>query len=245
MELRPGSRLGGDAPAAAQADYPRFRRLTFYGVLAGLCPLVPVPLVDDWALGRVRRRMVREIAERHGARLTPVEVRILAGGEEPGAGCLGAAARGVRTLVVAVARKLLRTFVLVLTFRESVRLAALTVSEAYLFELAGRRGALGRGEAAARRLRSAIHGALAAADVRSTRRIVGRAFRGSAGLLARAAAALGPLGRKGAGEAAEAEAFGREEGLLAGLVEELAASLWGNRRDLDALERELDRRLPA
>src|SRR4051794_9816184 len=65
VELLPGKALSQveEPPAVEEADWPHFRRLTFFSALAGLCPLIPVPIVDDRTLGMIHRRMVREIGE--------------------------------------------------------------------------------------------------------------------------------------------------------------------------------------
>lgn len=47
-------------PTAARPSW--FRQVTFHSLLAGLCPIIPVPFLDDRVLAGVRRKMVRDLA---------------------------------------------------------------------------------------------------------------------------------------------------------------------------------------
>ena len=87
-----GSKAGGppdpqpplptpSAGSAARAGTPPpwFRLVVWDSLVGACCPLLPVPVVDDMALSRVRRRMVTRLAGRWGAALTPEQVALLAG----------------------------------------------------------------------------------------------------------------------------------------------------------------------
>ena len=59
---------------------PWFRLVVWDSLLGACCPLLPLPIVDDMALARVRRRMVTRLLDRWGTPLAPHQVALLAGG---------------------------------------------------------------------------------------------------------------------------------------------------------------------
>lgn len=249
-ELRPGGRLSQEAPVE-EADFPRFRRLTFYSVLAGLCPLLPMPYVDDWALERVQRRMVRELGESRELELSDSEVRLLAGEGERRLwpGFLKGTAMAVSSGARRVLRKVFKTAFFVLLMRDGVHRAVETFVQGYLFLYASRlpqglRPA-GRTPARVRAVRAAVLETMREEDVKPIHRAIGRAFRRSFDLLVKAASRLGGVfGRLRAGEQAdEGAALKEEEELLGGFVDRLAAALWGNEEYFERLEKSFEKRL--
>jgi hypothetical protein len=246
-ELRPGGRVKQTGEVMEEADYPRFRRLTFFSVLAGLCPLLPVPLLDDWALERVQRRMVHDLGESRDLGLTDQEVRLLAGAGErrlwPGF------SKAVRSGARRVIGKLFKTALYVLLMRDGIHRAVETFVQGYLFLYAARlpmglRSA-GRTEARVRAVREAVVETLREEGVAPIHQAIGRAFRRSFDLVLKAADRLGSLfGRLRSGESAdETEALQEEEELLSGFVDRLTASLWGNEEYFEHLERSFVDRL--
>lgn len=248
-------------PAVRELDYRTFRRLTFYGVLGGLCPLVPVPFLDDWLLARVRGWMVAELGPRRAPGLSEESVAILAGRRDAQGwpGCVGGCLWALQKVTVKLLVKLFRKLVYFLAVRDGIQAATLLVQEGYLtlealgHDLFRQDLPAGGQEAAARRLRTAVLATLEGSDIRPVRQAVGRIFRGSRALLVRAARLLvRPFLRRGARRRAEAgpaeetaaaETLDREEELLGGLVDRLAASLWGNREHFRRLARDLESRL--
>ncbi|MES1242383.1 MAG: hypothetical protein ABUT39_12250 [Acidobacteriota bacterium] len=250
-ELRPGGRVKQTGEVMEEADYPRFRRLTFFSVLAGLCPLLPVPLLDDWALERVQRRMVRDLGASRDLGLTEEEVRLLAGAGERRLwpGFVKGTAMAVRSGTRRVLGKLFKSALYLLLMRDGVHRAVETFVQGYLFLYAARlpmglRSA-GRTEAQVRAVRAAVVETLREEDVAPIHQAVGRAFRRSFDLVLDAAGRLGSVfGRLRSGEAAdEGEAIQEEEELLEGFVDRLAASLWGNEEYFERLERSFVDRL--
>ncbi|HWM92224.1 MAG TPA: hypothetical protein VN493_15775 [Thermoanaerobaculia bacterium] len=250
-ELRPGGRLNQRELPVEEADYPRFRRLTFYSVLAGLCPLLPVPFLDDWALERIQRRMVRELGESRDLGLTDAEVRLLAGEGEKRVwpGFVKGTAMAVSSGARRVLRKVFRTAFYLLLMRDGVHRAVETFVQGYLFLYASRlphalRPA-GRTPERVRAVRAAVLETMREEDVKPIHRAMGRAFRRSFDLLIKAAGRLGGVfGRLRSGERAdEAEALKEEEELLGGFVDRLAASLWGNEEHFERLEKSFEARL--
>lgn len=229
-----------------------FRRLTFYSILGGLCPLIPVPFMDDWALGQVQRRMVGELARKEGIGLSPREAKILTGGDEPGwQGCLGTTVWAVREVTGALLGKLFRTVFYFLTLRRSVRRSAETLHLGYLVHHAFRRGPsvfppAGRTEEPARAVRAAAVATMKEVDATPIHRTLFRDFRRSLSLLLQAASVLRrflPRHRKRKTAELPDESFRTEEELLGGLTDRLAADLWGNREYFAGLERVFEGKL--
>lgn len=252
VELRPGKHLhqSEEPPAVEEADYPHFRKLTFFSVLAGLCPLIPVPFVDDWALGLIQRRMVRDLGENRRLGLREDEVQVLAGkGEQrrwPGVlkGSALLLRRGVRKVV----GKVFKTAFYALLLRDGIHRAVETFVQGYLLLYAARipqglRPA-GRTPERVRAVRAAVVATLKEADVTPIHKAMARSFRRSFDLLAKAAGLLGTvLGRTRAGSAkADTVPLQEEEELLGGFVDNLAATLWGDQEYFEGLERAFDER---
>jgi len=232
-----------------------FRRLTFFSVLGGLCPLIPVPFMDDWALEQVQRRMVWEIGRDEGRGWSSREVKILAGDEDAvRMGCLGRTVWAVREVAGAILGKLFRTVFYFLTIRRSARLSAETLQLGYLVRHAARLPAAsvpsaGGLDDGARTVRAAIAAALAQVDAGPVHRTLTRDFRRSLSLMVQAASLFRRFlpRRKRAGRAAElpdAEIFSQEEQLLGTFVDRLAVNLWGNQAYFTELESALERNLP-
>jgi len=228
VELLPGKSLSQleEPPAVEEADWPRFRRLTFFSVQAGLCPLVPVPFVEEQAVSRIRRRMMRELGESRSLGLSEDEVRLLAGSDER-PGVFAGTARAVRRGVGKILGSVVKTFLL----REGVERAVETFVEGYLLlYAAGQPQALrpaGRTPERVRAVRASVVSALGKVDVTPIRTVIGRSFQSSFGRLSEAAAKLGAA-------AASEEAPLQEDEEV---VDQLAGALWGDQEHFESLER--------
>jgi hypothetical protein len=224
------------APATA-ASAPWFNRVTFFGFLAGLCPLIPIPFLDDRVLLWVRRRMVREVLAGAGLSREEAQVRLLAG--ESGKGFLYGCAGSLFLLplikiTVYLVRKVVRKILLILTLKECSDRFSETLHEGYLLHRAAAGGWLAPaaetapGESA-RRVRAAMAQAFAAVDPRPVHQLIKQAFRGSRFLLIRAARVLARGYRRlrpGTGEGEAAAVLAAEADLLGSLQQGLNASLW-------------------
>lgn len=243
--------MATETPHGSSGARDGFRRLTFFSVLGGLCPLIPVPFVDDWALAQVQRRMLWEVARKEGVTLTPEGTKILSGDEDSGwPGCLGAVGWVFREVVGAILGKLFRTVFYFLTIRRSVLRSAETLHLGYLFDHALRREKVPVVTAeGARSIRQAVLATLKEVDAQPVYRTLFRDFRRSLSLLLQGAALFRRFlprrkKRKETDLAGQSEVFEREEALLGGFTDRLAESLWGNQAYFAALESAFDRNLP-
>lgn len=256
VELRPGKTLSQiEAPTAVEeADWPRFRRLTFFSVLAGLCPLIPMPFVDDWAINLIHRRMVRELGESRDLDLREDEVRLLAGtGERRWPGFVKGTAMLVRRGVGKVVGKVFKTAFYALLLRDGVHRAVETFVEGYLLlYAAGLPQALrpaSRNPERVQAVRAAVISTMKEADVTAIHKAMGRAFQGSFSLLMEAAVKLGSRltgfrsRQKETSDPDEAVPLQEEEEILGGFVDRLAGTLWGDEEYFKTLEQAFDERL--
>jgi hypothetical protein len=240
-----------------------FRRLTFYSLLAGLCPFIPIPFLDDRVLDWVRRRMLAEQLDRWGAVPRPEQIRTLAGSDEGSLlrGCLsGCFLTPVVKVTIYLLRKVFRKILIILTLNESVERFSETFHLGYLvhtalswdeLDLAAPAGA----KKSPLEVRRAVLEALGHIDPRPVRQLVQRSLRGSRRLLVKASRILGRGVQKGAGDegargsaeaarrrpagasgAAPEHTLAEEESLLGSLVDRLATGLGSQKGYLRSLQ---------
>ena len=235
-----------------------------FSLLAGLCPLIPLPFIDDWAENVVRRRAVRDALADHGLEPTPGDVEILAGLEkeaDPG-GCLKRAILfPFVKIFYYVLKKMVRKIIYVLAVNDAAEVATSVLQEAWLLRRALAAGELatppgGRLDRdAARRLRGAVDAAIADTTTAPIQRAVGKAFRGSRKVLMGAARTLGLWAKDerkqvGSGSEGKERAAGdlpveEERRQLSGLVDGLISAVMMERDHLASLERRFDAELAA
>lgn len=251
---------GPRSPAIVQPSDDWFRRVTFYSVLAGLTPLVPIPFLDDRILLEVQRRMAWRVARDVGVPVGSTERDLLVGARRESRGCVGWALWMLRksiVLLMKLLRKIFRKILVFLAIKEGIDTASRTFHEGYLLHvgLSDRRTARGAeplAEAEAATLRGEIEAALARIDPRPVEQAIRRLFRGSRELLTTAALVLarpfrGPrapaadvapgAGAPPAGPLPEDD----EAKLLGGLVDRLSRALWREQGYLELVATELRR----
>ena len=225
-----------------------FRSVVWSGLAGGLCPLMPIPVLDDIVLARFRRRMVRRLGEKHGVELNRRQVAALGGGGRSSS-CLGL----IFKVVAYPFRKVLRKVLYFLSVKEAADTFSLLFHQGYLLHTALEHGALGSGgpppAGAAMTVRRAIFETLDAIDTRPIMKLVKGVFRGSRDLLRgvirwarrRLPTRAGGLQLDDAGQdpAVLAEASPEAEALLERLLE----LLWGEEGYRDRLREELVGRL--
>jgi hypothetical protein len=225
-----------------------FRLVVWDSLVGGLCPLLPVPILDDLALRRVRRHLVQRLCQAAGVAPTAYQVTLLAGGRR-GLTVGGCAAKAVLYPLKKIYRKVLYF----LAIKEAVDTFSLLFHQGYLLQVALDRGALGRqgtpSDGAAHATGLAILNTLEAADTRPINRMIRGVLVGSLGLVAasvrfmasrfRRRTPLEQLAAKGADPERLAAASPATEALL----DRLLALLWGEERYRQRLEDELVARL--
>lgn len=225
---------------------PWFRRVAFYGLLAGLCPLIPVPFLDDRALSAVRRGMVRTLARERGVALSAVQVEYLSGTYRRPRGCLAWGGALAVALTLKLAKKLFRKLLIFLALKQSVDTTSRVFHEGYLVHVlldpAVPSTRIPADEAEAWRARWALEATVARADPRPVEQAIRRTFRGSGSALRQAARTLARTVRHGRSAPEEAVAG---EKRLTGLVDRLTAELWRERGYWTALEQSFARRIAA
>src|SRR5947208_15949086 len=124
MHLTAEVRMADRQDALQTSEAGNQRILVTHAVLAGLTPLIPVPVVDDLAKNYFRKRMVRRLAAANGRGLGVEELTALT--REREGGCLR------RCLVPAIVYPLKAVFRKVFYFLEWKRAVALS-SRTYHF----------------------------------------------------------------------------------------------------------------
>ncbi|HLE84551.1 MAG TPA: hypothetical protein VJG13_09445, partial [Thermoanaerobaculia bacterium] len=238
--LQAAEEAGPQGAGPGSLPVPWFRGVTLYSVLAGLCPLIPVPFLDDRALAAVKRTMVRDLARQRGVALSPLQVDYLAGTYRVPRGFWEWLGRTAVALTVKLAGKLFRKIVFVFAIKEGVDTASRAFHEGYLlhllFDPAEPATEAPRDDLAAWHARWALAGAVSEIDPRPVNQAIRRAFRGRRGAMRQGARVLGrSIRSQGAGAAAELPAA-EEERLLGGVGDRLAAELWQERGYLAELE---------
>ena len=121
-------------------------RLVVPSLWVGLSPLIPVPLVDDWARDKARRRFARELLVEHGGiELEDRALRHLAVGPKPPSkgcvqGCLTLAfLKPLLFLAARIFQKLFRKILFVLTIKDCADRFSHNLHETYLLRHALRR----------------------------------------------------------------------------------------------------------
>jgi uncharacterized protein (DUF697 family) len=226
-----------------------FHAVSFHAVLAALCPLVPVPLVDTLLLQQVRKSMTRSLALDLGVALSEPQVAVLAGAVDldPGRGCLVGCFAASGKLGLAVLKQLVTKLVIFFTFKEGVENAAEVFYEGVLLQhaLTAHRHVLpttdDERQAGARQLRKAIDGVLADVQGGAILGIIGGVLRGARQALAEGARLLAKdrIARDEDAPLPVAE----EAQVLEGVTTRLRDALWKEQETIVLLRRRLDERI--
>ena len=162
----------------AQTAPPWFRDLVWDSLLGGLCPLIPVPFVDDLALLWTRRRLVTRAAEHHQVTLAPGQARQISGAGR-GFSCLGLLFSGL----IYPFRKVLRKLLYFLSIKDAVDTFSLLFHQGYLLHKAIDHGALSApgppSHSELERTGHAVLGTLESIDTRPLGKMILGVFRSS------------------------------------------------------------------
>ncbi len=223
---------GATAAPPAERAVVDDRRLIFYGLLTGLCPLIPAPFVDDWVRDRIRRRLVDELASHHAPTLGADERSHLARGPSQSlSGCIAGCATGapIRLTVYVVSRIFRSTFrkiFIFLAFKDAADTFSRTLHEGHLLRHAFEQGWMTGQPDNTVRMRQALVDACDDVDTGAIQRVARgvmtssrRLFRQGARQLARSRFAKRQRG------ANTAETLVREEALLGDMIDDMTVEL--------------------
>lgn len=247
-------------PAPAAGD--DLHKIAAYSLVAGLCVLIPVPILDDWARDLMRKRQALELARRRGVELSDVDGKALACGYRPASpqgcavGCLrSAVVTPIRFVVLGIFRKVVRKVLFFLTLKDVADTVSQTLHEGWLVHHALTLGALDGVTATATRtpagpvldVRRAIETACAEVDPRPIGKLATATVRGSRRIVRRAGRSISRLLRSSSGRRDETviseRLASRGQAELGRLVDELAADLERQAPYLRRLEAALERHL--
>ena len=264
---RPGEVTGGDEAkydeaspdGTAEGSSSEFKRIVFYSLLTGVCPLIPIPFLDDWARDTLRKRLTYELSERHGVALGSAETSILATGETEITvkGCLKgcfavAIIKPIIKIVIKLLQKVFRKILFFLTLKDCVDTFSHTFHESYLISHALCCHAVEGSKDGCRATRKAVEEVTKEVDPRPVEKLAGQAFRGSRQVLMQASRVLGKMMAKRRSEeqlqdrpqgVAEPLDVGEEEAMLGSIVDRLVRSLSSEQGYLEALRNRMDEKL--
>lgn len=236
-------------PKNVEAKDPAgLRRTIFFSVLAGLCPLIPIPFIDDLALGLVRKQLTVSLFSAFELQPSPAQLAAFLQDEKPNVlvGCLA-------SFVLYPIKKLFKKIFFVLALKDCVDAAAAALHEGILL-----RHALSSGQLDAARLASdpACTATLAAAirttckqtDTRPVNQALRRVFTASRADLAAAAATLGAVIRSKGGDRKNPDSVERafetveqqSNPQVDRLVDEIGTQMFAEPGYLDALKKRFD-----
>lgn len=209
---------------------PARRTVLLYSVLCGLCPLIPIPLVDDWIQGVVARRMVRALFAEQG--LSPPREAVVHLTRERASctwGCLLAP-------IVWPVKKLLKKILFFLSFKSCIDASVSWLHRGWLLAMVIQRGELREPQLVPASgvwpVALAMEEALEGVRKKPIAAIVRRSFESSRsllyGLAGRLLRTVSPARGREEEEAAQAvgELQQKEQAVLDELVARLEAEVW-------------------
>lgn len=182
------------APAETTPSATALASVVTYSVLGGLCPLIPVPFIDDVILGFIQRRMVETLCTLHGFHPTSAQIKTLSA--EPSGcplGCLWA-------VVVYPVKKILKKVLYFLSIKGCVDVASTMLHRGYLLQHCLANGIVSKDNVADKaglvRVQDAIRAACKEVDPRPINQILKRIFGASKALLKGSARAMWGMFRR-------------------------------------------------
>ena len=215
-------------------EAPWGRIVLLYSVLGGLCPLIPLPFVDDIILGFIKRRMTRSLCQMYGLLLDRAQTKILT--RDPRGCPLGC----IYTIVVYPIAKIFKKVFFFLSIKGCVDTASDLLHGGYLLHRALESGVVDQKTLddpnKLVKVREAVLAACKTMDTRPINQILRRVFAGSKVLLRTTARSLWGLVRRVQKSAPRLE---REEAVEAALEQAEGDNRSGLRQVLDELAREV------
>lgn len=235
------------APAATN-DTVGLRRTIAFAVLAGLCPLIPLPFIDDIALDLVRKQLVTSLFGSHKLALSPALMAALLQSDKPNAliGCFA-------SIVLYPIKKLFRKIFFVLAIKDSVDAASAVLHEGMLIRHALSSGlvdqrSLADGTASMAALNAAIRATCKQTDTRPVNQTLRRVFTASRSALSAVATTLASAIRSKGGTRNNPESVGQafeavEQGSdpqVERMVDEIGEQMFAEPGYLESLKKRFD-----
>ncbi len=239
---------GAMIEAKAPEDRAQMRRAIVYSVLGGLCPLIPVPFVDDVVLTHLNRRYVRGIFRDGSRGISDAQLKALVDGPSKGAlGCLV-------NFVLYPIKKIFKKIFFFLSIKDCVDVASRLFHQGVLLRQAIEGGHLGAGagavsDEALERVREAMGATMEEVDTRPINQLLGRLFTGGRLWTRRAARMVWGRVREArrSSEASSGEALDvsdvAESAELSKAVEAFERAVWTESDYLEALARHFERKI--
>ncbi|MDZ4064494.1 MAG: hypothetical protein U1E22_07485, partial [Coriobacteriia bacterium] len=236
---------GGDE-AEASAAKAALQRIALWSVLTGLCPMIPIPFVDDMALRFIRKRALRAELDRGGIRPGRAQLDVYLAQPTNLMGC-------VTAMVIYPLKKIFRKVFIFLAIKDCVDAASRTFHELWMIRHGVVSGQLTAADVTVEvdaliPLRRAVEATSRQVDTRPVNQVLRRGFVGSKAWLREGGRALGKVIRRGGGSRSDPEAVQRAvdavEASQVGDVNELAGRLgeqmWAERGYLSLVEQTFD-----
>lgn len=237
-DRRPSEEATGSGSSTADKTPSGLRPVLFYSLLAGLCPLLPVPFLDDVLVGWIRRMMVTELFETYGIKPTSQHRKTLTARKTNRlVGCL-------KMVIVYPVKKIFRKVFYFLAIKEAVDVASSVLHEGFLIRAAIVGGQLSACETESlERVRDAIAATLDDVDTSPITGAIRRVFRGSRVLVNEVKGQLGSsvsevkMGATPSTEAGAAiDSLREEDPAVSTLLERLTSAVWAKESYLADLE---------
>ncbi|HQB47029.1 MAG TPA: hypothetical protein PLV85_25660, partial [Polyangiaceae bacterium] len=219
------------------------QRIITMSLLAGLCPAIPIPFLDDMALRFIRKRALRSEFERQGLRPGRAQLDVFLQERSRLLGCLS-------SILIYPIKKLFRKVSFVLAVKDCVDAASWTFHTLWMVRHAMVKGLFSNADLgvevdALRGLRLAVDAASQQVDTRPFHQMWKRALGASRAWIRQGGRALGKMIRFKGGRSTAPETVERAvqdvEPLDIGEVDEVANRLgeqmWAERGYLRAVER--------
>jgi hypothetical protein len=246
--------LEDDAGTGSLETDDLFRKLAYFSLLSGAARLIPVPLIDDWALDSVRRWMFANLLERAGLRADRADLKLLVQGHQfpwYQRGCLHLLLFPVKAALWLLG-KLFRKILFFMAVKAAADQAVAVFCEGYLIAHLTRTRWLTTARLADSRFLRWVHWAVSAtldeADPRFLRTAMRRVFRRNRQELDAAVVDLEQVGRRhGAPDQEESEAereLAQEPSWLSRTVDAVVGVFASEPQFLKRLEGMIEARLP-
>ena len=217
---------GSPAPAFEQVSRQALGTIVRHSLLAGFCPLIPLPFIDDYVIGKLHERMSRELFEDHGMTLSHTGAKIL---RDTPSSLLRSA---LMSMMLFPIKKLLKKIVFVLAIKGCVDVAAAIFHDGWMLARALEgahevdREALARNDHdELRRLRMAILATHDQVDTRPLQNIFRGIFRGGISQIDEAVSTLTSYFRSKRDPDSVDVSEAVREGGLGGMVEEIEGAV--------------------